>query len=243
MELELRSALVTGANRGIGLATVHALLDAGVVRVYAGARDPDKLEPLIKQYKDRVVPLELDVTKTKDLNAAAKLAKETTILINNAGVAEMGPLLDKDAPKRLKKEWDVNVLGMLNLTRKLVPQMLKNGQGCVVNLNSVASIKSFPFSPTYCASKAAAFSITQGLRNELEHQGIHVVSVFPGPIDTDMVADLDMPTTDPRHVGDEIVRAIREELAFLLPDDWALDFWHRFEREPGTVLAEVVDGT
>ncbi len=239
MDLHLRSALVTGANRGIGLHTVHALIEAGVVRVYAAARDPDKLKPLVKQYKDKVVPLELDVTKMKDINAAAKSAKDVTLLINNAGLADKGPLLAKDAPKKLKKEWDVNVQGMLNMTRVFAPILKKNGGGAVVNLNSVGSIKSFPFAPTYCATKAAAFSITQGLRNELAPDGIHVVSVFPGPVDTEMAADLDLPTTPPRHVGDEIVRALREEHAFLLPDDFALDFWHRFEHDPGTVLAEV----
>jgi NAD(P)-dependent dehydrogenase (short-subunit alcohol dehydrogenase family) len=239
MDLTLRSALVTGANRGIGLHTVHALFDAGVARVYAGARDPAKLKPLVKKYKDKVVPLELDVTRMKDINAAAKAAKDVTVLVNNAGVAEMGPLLDKQAPKKLKQEWDVNVLGVLNMTRVFAPILEKNGGGCVVNLNSVASIKSMPFAPTYCASKAAAFSVTQGLRNELEHRGILVISVFPGPIETDMADGLDMETTDPRHVGDEIVRALHEEHAFLLPDPWSLEFWHRFEREPGTVLAEI----
>ena len=239
MDLQDRNVLISGANRGIGLATVHALLEAGVAKVYAGARDPDQLKPLVKKHKNKVVPLELDVTKSKDINAAARAAKDVSILINNAGIATSGLLLDKDSSKNLKSEFEVNVLGVLNLTRKFAPLLAKHERSAVVNLNSVASIKSFPFSPTYCASKAAAFSITQGMRNELEPRGTHVVSVFPGPIETDMAKDLGFETTDPRHVGDEIVRGLREEHAFLLPDPFSLDFWHRFEADPGGFLAEV----
>ena len=239
MQLHDRSALVTGANRGIGLATVHALLDAGITKVYAAARNPDDLKPLVKKNKGRVEPLQLDVTKTKDINAAARVAKDVSILINNAGIAEMGSLLDKDSSKKLKAELDVNVFGVLNLTRKFAPLLTKHERSAIVNLNSVASIKSFPFSPTYCASKAAAFSLTQGMRNELEPQGVHVISVFPGPIDTELARDLDFETTDPRRVGDEIVRALREEHAFLLPDPFALEFWHQYMADPGGFLAEV----
>lgn len=240
MDTTLRSALVTGANRGIGLALVHALLDAGVTRVYACARDTDSLKPLVKAFKDKVVPLELDVTKTKDINAAAKEAKDVTILVNNAGAAGMGSLLSKDAVKHFKNEWNVNVLGMLNMTRKFAPILKKNGGGTVVNLNSVASFKSFPFSPTYCASKAAAYSITQGIRNELAPQGTFVVSVFPGPVDTDMAEDLDFPKIAPSYVAQKIVAAIHEEHAFCFPDPFSLDFWHQLESDPGPFLAELV---
>lgn len=240
MDTTLRSALVTGANRGIGLAIVHALLDAGVARVYAGARDTDSLKPLVKAFKDKVVPIELDVTKTKDINAAAKEAKDVTILVNNAGVAAMGPLMGKDAIKNLKTEWNVNVLGMLGMARKFAPILKKNGGGAIVNLNSVASLKSFPFSPTYCASKAAAFSLSLGLRNELASQGTFVVSVFPGPVDTDMAEDLEFAKTSPSEVASKIVGAIHDEHAFCFPDSFSLDFWHQFEAAPGPFLAELV---
>jgi NAD(P)-dependent dehydrogenase (short-subunit alcohol dehydrogenase family) len=241
MDINLRSALVTGANRGIGLATAKALLDAGCARVYACARDLEKLNKLVDWDPDRVVPIELDVTKPKQINAAAKAAKDVTILVNNAGMFAAGePLSQKNSLKGLKSEWDVNVLGMLRVTQAFLPNMKKASSGAIVNLNSVASLKSFPFAPTYSASKAAAFSATQGLRNELHGTGIHVVSVFPGPVDTDMAEGVDLPKATPEHVAGEIVRSIQQELAFLFPDSFALDFWHDFESRPGPFLAEAI---
>lgn len=240
MDINLRSALVTGANRGIGRATVDALIDAGCLRVYAGARDTGKLDPLVEAHGDKIVPLQLDVTKTKDINAAARLAKDVTILVNNAGTAEFAPLLDKKSVRGLKKQWEVNTLGPLRMTQAFAPRLIKNGGGCVVNLNTVGSFRSLPFAPGYCASKAAAFSLSQGLRNELAPHEISVVSVFPGPIDTDMAEDLPMDKTDPATVGRAIVAAIQSEQAFLFPDPYALDTWHDFESRPGSFLAELL---
>ena len=240
MDLNARTALVTGANRGIGREIVKALIEAGCSRVYAGARDPAKLDPLVEAHGDRVVPLRLDVTRSREINAAARQAKDATILVNNAGAAEFGALLDKDAVTSLKRQWEVNTLGPLRVTQAFAPKMIKSGGGCVVNLNTVGSFRSLPFAPTYCATKAASFSLTQGLRNELVPYGVHVISVFPGPIDTEMAEGLPMETTDPAVVGRAVVGAIRSEQAFLFPDPFALDYWHDFESRPGPFLAELL---
>ncbi len=240
MDIDGRSALVTGANRGIGKATVTALLEAGCGKVYAGARDAAKLDPLVEEHGDRVVPLTLDVTKARDINAAAKRAKDVTILINNAGIFEGGALLEKHTVKALKNQWEVNTLGPLRVTQAFAPHLIDSGTACIVNLNTVGSFRSLPFAPTYCATKAAAFSLTQGLRNELAPHGVHVISVFPGPIDTEMAKDVPLPSTDPIVVGRAIVEAIRAEHAFLFPDPWALDYWHDLESRPGSFLAELL---
>ena len=240
MDIQNKSALVTGANRGIGRATVEALLEAGCARVYAGGRDPDKLAPLVEEHGERIVPLQLDITKTRDINAAAKRAKDASIIINNAGVAEMGPLLDKDAAKSLKRQWEVNTLGPLRVAQAFAPRLIKDGGGCIVNLNTVGSFRSLPFAPTYCATKAASFSLTQGLRNELTPYGVHVIAVFPGPVDTEMAKDVPLPSTDPMSVAREIVDAIRTEKVFLFPDAFALDYWHDLESRPGPFLAELL---
>ena len=240
MDVHLQSALVTGANRGIGQATVEALLEAGCVRVYAGARDPEMLDPLVEAHGDKVVPLRLDVTKSRDINAAARQAKDARILINNAGVFDPGPLLDKKAVKSLKQQWEVNTLGPLRVVQAFAPRLIKNGGGCIVNLNTVGSFRSLPFAPTYCATKAASFSLTQGLRNELAPHGVRVISVFPGPVDTDMAKDIPLPSADPLTVAREIVDAIRTEKVFVFPDAFALDYWHDFESRPGPFLAELL---
>ena len=240
MDIDGRSALVTGANRGIGRDTVEALLDAGCARVYAGAREPSKLDPLVDRHGERVLPLQLDVTKSRDVNAAARRAKDVTILINNAGVFETDPLLDKESVKALKRQWEVNTLGPLRVAQAFAPRLIKHGGGCIVNLNSVGSFRSLPFAPTYCATKAASFSLTQGLRNELAPHGVHVISVFPGPIDTEMAKDLPMETTDPGVVARAVIDAIRSEQAFLFPDPFALDYWHDLESRPGSFLAELL---
>ncbi len=240
MELHDRSALLTGADRGIGLATARALLDAGVGRVYAGARDTDALEPLVQQYDERVVPLELDVTKARHVNAAARAAKDATIVINNACAATSGSLLDKAAAKNLKTEWEVNVLGLLRVVQAFAPVLAKNGGGTIANINSILSLRGKPTAGTYCAGKAASYSLTQTLRSELAPQGIHVVSVFPGTTDTDMTAGLTSEKADPHAVAGEIVRGIREDLAFVFPDAESLRLWHEFEAGPGPFLAALL---
>lgn len=216
-------ALVTGANRGIGKAIVQTLIEAGARKVYAAVRDPDTARPLVEEHGDRVVPLELDLTREDTIQKAAAEAADAKIVINNAGVLKTASALDESAHEALDFEMQVNVHGLLRMARAFAPVLEKQGGGVFVQLNSVVSMKNFPDFTTYCASKAAAYSITQALRVLLAEQGTHVISVHPGPIDTDMgqeagLSDIAEPAD---MVGKAILEALREGDFHAFPDSMA----------------------
>jgi NAD(P)-dependent dehydrogenase (short-subunit alcohol dehydrogenase family) len=179
-------ALVTGANRGIGKALVEALVRAGVSKVYAAVRNVDSAAPLIQEYGDQVVPVSIDLSIPETIKQAAQVAADAQIIINNAGILKTAGPLDESAASNMKFEFDVNVYGLLHMAQAFAPVLKKNGGGIFVQLNSVASIKAFSDVGTYSASKAAAYSLTQSLRDVLAKQGTIVISVHPGPIATDM---------------------------------------------------------
>ena len=181
--------LVTGANRGIGKSIVEEFLQSGARKVYAAARNLESLNPLISQYPEQVVPVHIDLNKPETIEAAAKLARDVEIVVNNAGMFKATDLLSADSITALQTEMEVNVYGLMRVAQAFAPILKANGGGALVQLNSVASIKNFADLATYSASKAASYSITQALREVLKEQGTRVVSVHPGPIATDMAAD------------------------------------------------------
>ena len=181
--------LVTGANRGIGKSIVEEFLRNGASKVYAAARDLESLNALIAQYPERVVALHIDLNKPETIVAAAEIARDVQIVVNNAGVFKASNLLSADSVAALQTEMEVNVYGLMRVAQAFAPILKANGGGALVQLNSVASIKNFSDLATYSASKAASYSITQALRDVLKGQGTQVVSVHPGPIATDMATD------------------------------------------------------
>ena len=222
-EIKNKVALVTGANRGIGKAIVEGLLDRGAAKVYAAVRDPASASSLVEQYGDRVVPVELDLSRPETIEAAAQTANDVTLVVNNAGVLRNATALADDAIESLKFEFDVNVFGLIRVAQAFAPVLKKNGGGGFAQLNSVASMKNFPDFATYSASKAASYSITQGLKSLLTKEGIQVVSVHPGPIATDMAsaAGLGEIAEPPSLVADAIVEALAKEEFHAFPDTMA----------------------
>ncbi|REJ71703.1 MAG: SDR family NAD(P)-dependent oxidoreductase [Planctomycetota bacterium] len=218
-----KTALVTGANRGIGKAITNSLIQHGAARVYAAVRDTASAQPLIDQHGDRVVPLPLDLTKPDTIQAAAKTASDVSLAINNAGVLRTETIFSDDALDALQFEMDVNVYGLIHFARAFAPVLKANGGGALVQLNSVVSMKCFPQFTTYCASKAAAYSITQALRVQLAEQGTAVVSVHPGPIATDMgdSAGLSEIAEPPELVGEIVVTALKNGDFHAYPDSMA----------------------
>ncbi len=216
-------AMVTGANRGIGRAITDSLLENGASKVYAAVRRPASAEPLVKAYGHKLVPIEFDLTKPELIAAAAKTANDVQLVINNAGVLKAANPFSDNAIESLEFEMKNNVYGLLYIARAFAPVLKKNGGGAFVQLNSVVSMKCFPEFTTYCASKAAAYSITQALRTLLQDQGTAVVSVHPGPIATDMAvaAGLTEIAEPPELVGQAIIAALQSGEFHAFPDSMA----------------------
>ncbi|MEM7576391.1 MAG: SDR family oxidoreductase [Planctomycetota bacterium] len=225
-------ALVTGGNRGIGKSIVDALVASGASKVYVGARNPDSATDVVKQHGNKVEVLRIDLQDPASITAAAQHAGDVDIVVNNGGVLKVADALNPDAYDTLDFEIDVNVKGLMRVAQAFAPVLKSNGGGALVQLNSVASIKNFAAFATYSASKAASYSITQGLRESLREQNTLVVSVHPGPIATDMASDAGMPdeiTDPPEVVADAIVDALKTGTFHVFPDRMARDFWAAYQ--------------
>lgn len=216
-------ALVTGANRGIGKAIVESLVEHGAEKVYAGVRSMETAAPLVNELGSKIVPIELDISKTAQVQAAAGIATDVELVVNNAGVLRVSGPLAEDFEENFSFEVDVNVYGVLRMAKAFAPVLKANGGGVFAQVNSVASFQSFPDFASYCASKAASYSVTLALREKLAEQGTSVLSVHPGPIATDMahgvgLGDIAEPAS---LVGEELVNSLKQGSFHSFPDTLA----------------------
>lgn len=214
MNIEGSTALVTGANRGLGAAFVRALLAGGAAKVYAAARNPANVT------QAGVVPVALDVTKPEQVAALARDLRDVTLVINNAGVFEPGPLLAPNALEALLRQIHTNAIGPLRVVQAFAPVLAANGGGAVVNMLSVLSWLTLAHvSGSYSASKAASWALSNALRQELKLQGTALLSVHAAFIDTDMGRDVHMPKTSPDDVARITFDALRAGQSEVLVDD------------------------
>lgn len=227
--------LITGANRGIGKALVEAALEQGAKKIYAAGRDSAKLKVLADKAPERVIPLSLDVLSLQQIQAAARQAEDVTILINNAGVAAYSGFTVNHTAASAALEMNTNYFGALNMAIAFAPALKRNGSTALVNIVSVAGLANFSFAATYSASKAAAHSLTQGLRAELAEQGILVAGVYPGPIDTDMAAGVEMEKETPRQTALNIYKALEEGKENIFPDKFSAEFGRAFNLDAPTL--------
>lgn len=238
MQLQNRTALVSGANRGIGKALVTALLDRGVKKVYATARNPAQLPDF---GDDRVVPLKLDITDATQIQQAASEAADIDLLLNNAGVAAFSSILD--GPMELvERDMNTNFYGTLNMVRNFLPVLGKQDGAAIVNIVTIGAFVNFPIISGYCASKAALFSLTQGMRIELAAKNIAVHSVNPGPIDTDMAKDFEMDKTSPEATAEGILDGLAADIGDIFPDPGGagmFDVWKQDYRELEKMVASM----
>jgi NAD(P)-dependent dehydrogenase (short-subunit alcohol dehydrogenase family) len=181
------TVLITGATGEIAQALIVALTARGAKKIYLAARNISALKA-----SEHLVPLKMDVTSDDDVQQAAALATDVTLLINNAGVNHNTAFLLAPDLAIAREEFEVNYLAPLRLIRAFAPILIANG-GAVLNMLTILARVNLPFMGSYCASKAAALSLTQGLRAELGPKGVRVVAAMPGAIDTRMTAVLSIP--------------------------------------------------
>eukprot|EP01034_Spumella_vulgaris_P041819 gene41819-51833_t len=195
MKIENAVVLITGANRGIGLAFARELLARGARKVYAGVRDPATVAP-----QPSVQALRLDVNNPSDVAAAAALASDVTLVINNAGIAQPGGFLAADSEELARRLFETNFFGMLRVSKAFAPVLQANGGGALLNVLSVASWINGGELAAYSASKSAAWSLTNALRHELAAQKTQVLGLHMAYVDTDLTRGFDVPKTSPEQI-------------------------------------------
>lgn len=239
MRYEDTIALVTGANRGIGLSIVEELLERGAKKIYLGVRDLDSVDELVKKDPERLIPLQIDLEKPEMIRKAFDEARDINLLVNNAGILLGGTLFDEDRLEKGRKEMEVNFFGPLQLIHGFIPHLRRNGEARIINVSSVGGQVVFPGAPTYCASKFAIHGLTQALRMELMRDNIHVMGVYPGPVDTRMAEGLDMKKAEPREVAREILKGLEERRNEVFPDDYAREMHEGLRRNPEKLEEEM----
>lgn len=228
MNIENKVIIVTGANRGIGIAIVKELLKHHVKKIYAAAR---KIENLPKFGDARVVPLLLDITNEKQVKAASETANDVNILINNAGTAHFGTTLE-NTMEFVIADMNTNYFGSLAVMRAFVPVLEKNRDGVIANVISCVGLAAYPTVGSYSASKAALHSLTQSSRTELADRNIHVIGIYPGPIDTDMAKEFPMEKASPESTAKLIVNGLIAGDEYIFPDPMSKESGELWIRDP-----------
>ena len=212
MPLAHAVVLVTGANRGIGLAFAREALARGA-RVYAAARDPATVQI------PGALPIRLDVTDEDDVLRAARDCGDVTHVINNAGVAAMGGFLADGALDSARRQLEVNFFGPMRMAQAFAPVLARNGGGAILNVLSIASWLNRPMLGTYGATKSAAWALTNGLRHELRAQGTLVSALHMGFVDTDLTKGIDMPKSSPEAIARYALDALEAGAEEILADE------------------------
>jgi NAD(P)-dependent dehydrogenase (short-subunit alcohol dehydrogenase family) len=195
-------AFVSGANRGLGAQFIARLLARGAGKVYAASRAGD-----VQLCDARVIPIKLDVTDEFSIEQAARLAGDTTLLINNAGMNHHSGFLASDAVDHARTEMEVNYFGTLRMARAFAPALISSS-GAMINVLSILARISLPAMGSLCASKAAALRLTESLHAELAAHHVRVYAAMPGAIDTDMSRDFDGPKLSPADVAEAALDAL-----------------------------------
>jgi NAD(P)-dependent dehydrogenase (short-subunit alcohol dehydrogenase family) len=211
MEITKQIALITGANRGLGRHLAQELLTRGT-KVYAGVRNPELID------LPGVIPIQLDITDEKSIVAAAEIARDVTLLINNAGSSTGAALLDGDMDK-IRLEMDTHYFGTLSMIRGFAPVIEKNGGGTILNILSVLSWLSLNEGGAYPAAKSAEWSMTNTLRLVLAPKKIHVSGLHVAFMDTDMTANIKTPKANPAEIAKIAIDGIEDDSYEILADD------------------------
>ena len=234
MNIEDAVALVTGASRGIGAALVEGLLARGARHVYATARNPPTPEESWFLSSGRLTVLQLDVCNERTVADVAGLASDVNLLINNAGILTIGDIFDVQA-SQFRQEIETNCVGLINVVQQFVPVIECNGGGVILNVLSVSALAGCPGLAAYSASKAAAWSVTQSMRATLIDKKIKVLAAFPGPADTDMTRDVDIPKASAKEVAAGMLDGIEKLEEEIFPDAMSRQAGYVWRRSPKTL--------
>jgi short-subunit dehydrogenase len=202
--------LVTGANRGLGREIAKELVAKGA-KVYAAARNIASID-----YQG-VIPIQLDITNEESINKAFEKIQDLTILVNNAGISKGTSFLAGDIDD-IKEELNTNFFGTLAVSREAITIFKKNNQGFILNILSALSWLSVAGATTYAASKAAEWSLTNGLRLELSTENIKVSGLHVAFMDTDLTKGLSIPKESPEDVAKCAVKGLEEEKLEIIAD-------------------------
>ena len=239
MKIKGATALVTGANRGLGLCYVEALAEFGAAKIYATARDIDTLDPLVSKHGGLVVPLALDVTEQAQVDAVAVAARDVTLLLNNAGVLDGRSLLEADSLSGFEHEMAVNVFGLARMCQAFAPIIEANGGGAIANMISVSCLIQWPPFSTYTATKAAAMSLTKTLQFELRDKGVEVFGVFAAWIDTEMAGFVARDKFSPEEVARNALLGIEAGGGDIDADADAIQIRTKLQNDPEGLKADV----
>jgi NAD(P)-dependent dehydrogenase (short-subunit alcohol dehydrogenase family) len=211
VEIQGATAVVTGANRGLGRALAAELIDRGAT-VWAGARTPGSIDlPGAK-------PVHIDITDQASVEAAARAAGDATILINNAGSATGADVLDGDW-QLLHDELELHYFGTLRVTRQFAPIIERNGGGAVLNILSVLSWLGSQRLGGYAVAKSAEWSMTNSLRLQLAPRGISVAGLHVGFMETAMARGFAGPKTSPEEVARLAIDGLEAESPEIVIDE------------------------
>lgn len=230
MNIENATVLITGANRGIGLAFARQVLARGARKVYAGARDPASVT------LPGVEAIRLDVTRPEDVAAAARHCGDVTLLINNAGIARVGGFFAEGGVEAAREQLETNFFGPWRLSQAFAPVLASHGGGAILNVLSIASWISSPALAVYGASKSAAWSLSNGLRHELRAQHTQVLAMHMGFVDTDLTRDFDLPKSHPDDVVRRALDALEAGAEEVLADAITQQVKQGLSAEPGVYL-------
>jgi NAD(P)-dependent dehydrogenase (short-subunit alcohol dehydrogenase family) len=223
-------ALVTGANRGIGLAFVRELAARGARKIYAGVRAPGEITDEFKELPVEIVAL--DVTDLAAVQAAAAACPDVSLLVNNAGLFANTRLVLTSDPDAARREMEVNYFGVLNMTRAFAPVLGANGGGYIANVLSVAGAFPAPFMGGYSPAKAAALFLSSITRSELADQGTEVIALIVGSVDTRMAAHVAGQKEDPADIARAGLDALDRGEHVADTDFMAVDARARYARDP-----------
>lgn len=211
MKISEQIALVTGANRGLGRELTLELLSRGA-KVYAAARNPESIDI------PGAIPVKLDITNPQEVAAAATIAKDVTLLINNAGSSTGASLLDGELDQ-IQLEFNTHFFGTLSVARTFAPILVNNGGGSILNILSALSWFSAGTVGGYTAAKAAEWALTNDLRLNLYPQNVRVAGLHVGYMETDMTSGLEVPKSNPADIAKIAIDGIESDSFEIVADE------------------------